>query len=145
MINGIIAGSFLGVCSWHDIRTKKIPLQILLFGCGLGLINAIILLKSGEWILWEVLLCILPGAALFLYSKAVQGKLGMGDGWMTLAMGLFLGFEGCIALLASACFLAIVTALPLLVIKKIKKDTQLPFAPYLLAAFLIMKAGGLLS
>lgn len=145
MVDGIIEGLFLGMCSWHDIRTKKIPLQLLLFGFGLGLINTILQLSSSKRSLWEALLCLLPGTALFLYSKAVNGKLGMGDGWMILTMGLFLGFEGCIALLAAGCFLTIATALPLLIFKKIKKDTQLPFAPYLLAAFLIMKAGGLLA
>lgn len=71
---------------------------------------------------------------------ADQGEIGFGDGLLILAMGSVLKSGELLGVLSAALLLCgIYSGLQLLVFKK-KRDTEIPFAPFLLVGYL----GGIL-
>ena len=69
-----------------------------------------------------------------------RGAIGRGDGYLLCVAGVYLGIAGTLSLLSGALFLCAIWSLLLLAIKKAGKKTEIPFVPFLLAAYV----GGLL-
>lgn len=73
-------------------------------------------------------------------SVLTRGEIGFGDGLLILAMGSVLKSGELLGVLCAALLLCgIYSGLQLLVFKK-KRDTEIPFAPFLLVGYL----GGIL-
>ena len=75
----------------------------------------------------------MPGVFFLILSFVTREKVGYGDGWMLLMIGLFAGYEDCFVILMLGLVLESVTALVLLVFRKIRREDEIPFAPFLLA------------
>ena len=103
---------FLGINTWTDIRKKEICVPVSM---GAGTIAAVI-------------------------SVLTRGEIGFGDGLLILAMGSVLKSGELLGVLCAALLLCgIYSGLQLLVFKK-KRETEIPFAPFLLVGYL----GGIL-
>ena len=138
MAENIILCGYLGICSWHDCRKKKIPVRLLRLGIGAGMLYALLMLAAGRTG-WQALLAgAEPGAVMLLYSRLSQEKLGWADGLMVIPAGLVQNWQKCTAEVFAACFLAFLAAVGLLIAGKATRNTKLPFAPFFLAAVLIM-------
>jgi len=77
--------------------------------------------------------------AVYLYSKARW--IGLGDIKLSFLMGILLGFGKTFVALLIASYSALIIVLPLLFLKKVKRNQPLPFGPFLIlgtiAAFLV--------
>lgn len=122
---------FLAVCSVFDGLQKQIPLVVV----WLGMMTAICLRINGimgEADVTGTLLSLIPGTGFFLLSFLTREKVGYGDGWVLLMIGLFSGFSRCFLILLIGLLLESIVAVVLLLFKKIHRDKEIPFSPFLL-------------
>ena len=130
----ILAG-FLTVCTYLDVRYRKIPFWFLLAGMFAGILS--VCFTNG--ICWEtiqILFCgLLPGIGICLAACFLPGKVGMADGWMIMAAGEIGGWKTGIFLLEWGLIFMFPIAFFWGVIKK-KRNMELPFAPFLMGGFL---------
>lgn len=122
---------FLGICAVTDSLHKQIPLAVV----WLGMATAAVLRVcgvAGESGFLAAALSLVPGAVFFALSFVTREKVGYGDGWILLMIGLFLGLLPCFFVLLFGLLLESVVALALLVFKKAKRDKEIPFSPFLL-------------
>lgn len=131
----IIVGSLLLISSLLDICYKKISLILLtLYFLGglvwrIGFCNiSVIAVLSGITI----------GMFMLLISKLSNGAVGMGDGLLLIVTGCLLGIRKNLMLLFVGLVVAALVSLFLIVIKKVKKNYEIPFVPFLLIAYVGM-------
>ncbi len=128
---------FLAVCAVFDGLQKQIPLAAV----WLGMLTAICLRiggVTGEGSLLSVALSLVPGTAFWLLSFVTREKVGYGDGWVLLMIGLFLDLPRCFFILLAGLLIESVAALVLLVFRKIRRDKEIPFCPFLLLGMGVM-------
>lgn len=122
---------FLAVCAVFDGLYKHIPLIVV----WMGMLVAVCLQINGamgETGVLAAALSLLPGLGFFLLSFFSGEKVGYGDGWALLMIGLFLGAYRCFLILFAGLLMESVTAIALLALRKIQKDGEIPFLPFLL-------------
>lgn len=133
--------AFGALCAIGDCAKQKINQWILLGGFLAGILITARRLLQGELHWYEIFFAVLPGILLWLCSKGTGGKLGTGDGDMVIVLGLFLGWRLCLTMLCLACLLAAVFAGIGLAAGRLKRNSRIPFAPFLLVA--VIAAGAL--
>lgn len=122
---------FLAVCAVCDGLRKQIPLVVV----WLGMLAAVCLRLTGimgEEGMTAAALSLIPGAGFFLLSFLTREKVGYGDGWVLLMIGLFSGFSRCFLILLIGLLLESTAAVILLALNKIQRDKEIPFSPFLL-------------
>ena len=122
---------FLAVCAVFDGLRRQIPLAVV----WLGMLTAACLRINGimgEESVIAALLSLIPGTGFFLLSFLTREKVGYGDGWVLLMIGLFSGFFQCFLILLVGLLLESTVAVILLALKKIQRDKEIPFSPFLL-------------
>ena len=107
---------FLGICAVYDGVEREIPLVVV----WLGIITAIVLHiqglgGNGTW--QAAALSVIPGAVFWILSFITGEKVGYGDGWLRIMIGLI-----------SSSFVVLI----MFAARKTSRDYQLPFAPFLL-------------
>jgi len=78
------------------------------------------------------------GGILLVLSFTMKGAVGLGDVKLMAGLGAFYGFWQSMALLVIAVGLSGLAGLLLMVLRKATAKTQIPFAPFTLAAVLVM-------
>lgn len=127
MIIWLLAASIM------DIRSRRISIWMLAAG-GVLSILAVICQYSGYW---AVLKGMLPGILLLLTAFATR-KAGFGDGIALLFLGAAAGGEKAFMLFGLSLFLISLVSLLLLALKKVRRNTQIPFLPFLTAAWFVV-------
>lgn len=122
---------FVGVCALWDGIKKEIPLVVV----WIGMLTAIMLhwtdaAGKGIWITLGASL--LPGIMFWMISFVTKEKVGYGDGWVLIMIGLFAGFTRCFLILLIGLIAESVILLILLIFRKVNKDGEVPFVPFLL-------------
>jgi len=138
MILSLLLTLFLIICSYTDIKKKEIYFKVLLPFFLTGVIAAAV---SGREAVLAALLGAAAGIALLLLSFITRGAIGEGDGLVLVVTGVFLGISENLRLLTFALFLSALFSVGAMIIKGWKRDRELPFVPFLLAAFLIIRTG----
>lgn len=147
MLYYVTIGSLLLWNSIQDMKKKTLCNWGLLLGAGVvllllgvdclcsGMIADLLLSESG--VPWKRLLGLLPGIGVLGLSVVLHGGIGKGDGYLLCISGMALGIEQNTVLFFYGLFLAGVTSAVLLVFKRVKRNTKLPFVPFLFAGFLL--------
>ena len=131
--------SILFVTGWlitagiMDVRTRKVPVWMLVLGGALAVWAAFC--QHRECL--EVLRGMLPGILLLLVALGTK-KAGYADGIVLCCLGMAVGSEETLVLLGLGLFLISLCAMALLVLRKVGRDTGLPFLPFLAAAWLVV-------
>lgn len=121
----------MGICAVIDGIKREIPIAIV----WIGIATAVILRAQGaigEESLLVVILSVIPGAMFWLISLVTREKVGYGDGWMLIMIGLFVGMWRCFLILLIGLVSESVIVLILLALQRISCDRRIPFAPFLL-------------
>lgn len=122
---------FLIFCTVFDLRTKKIPLSVLVvFGMiilGMTGINGTLVHRG---IYWQLI----PGAVFLLIAFVTRQAVGYGDGIVILLVGILLGISRCLSMVCLGLVLCSAVSLGILLLKKGNRQTKLPFTPFLLVA-----------
>lgn len=117
--------------AWKDLRKKEISLFLVAVMMAWGLLET-----AGQERGWMQLACGLgAGAAAGALSLAAGGAVGMGDAFLLAALGLLLTPERFLTVTFLGLLLAGIYSLVLLTIKRKRRDTEIAFVPFLLAAY----------
>lgn len=123
--------SFLAVCAVFDGLYKQVPLAVV----WLGMFTAVCLQifgVMGESGIFAAVASLIPGMGFFLLSFCSREKVGYGDGWTLLMIGLFLGAYRCFLTLFISLLAESMVVIVLLMCRKIRRDKEIPFVPFLL-------------
>lgn len=127
---GYMAAAFIAICCIFDIRKKEIPVFIIV---AFGLLSLIAVAIAQKPELYSVLYSLIPGAVMLGLSLCTKESIGYGDGFVVLVLGVLLGFVECVFVVLAGLFLSAVVGLVLLVFKKVRGKSRMPFMPFLAA------------
>lgn len=132
MIRIIFMSVFLALNTIWDIRTKKLPVILLIcFGMAGIIINIIL----PEYSIKELAFGIAIGVVLWSISYMTAGQIGNGDGLLFVVTGIFIGEMNNFVLLLWATVFCALAAGVLLLIKRVNKKDRIPFVPFVLLAY----------
>ena len=125
------------ILAWNsrvDLRSRHIPLKENLLFCLVGLLWTV----AADRAVAAAVVGMAVGAGLFGLSLLTREAIGSGDALLLLVTGSFLG--GCwnALLLLAAWTVAGIWSGLLLVFHKAGKQSRIPFAPFLLLAYMGM-------
>lgn len=153
ILKAVFIGWTIYLC-FYDIRIKKVPLSGLIIAIVisiLGAINRIICMNMDHgaelsieatqntiWLkgLIGIGLGMLPGVFLIILSFATK-KVGPADGILMCCIGMFENYLSCVVIFCAASFIMAIISILLLVIKKVKRNSQLPFIPFIALAYVL--------
>ena len=128
--------AFLGINSLKDLRTREVSmLTIGIFAFG-GVIRAC--LMGNICMEWAAAICL--GAAMIALSVMTKGAVGMGDGFIMMALGTVLSFRELLEAFLLGLVCCSVGGIILLFLPGTRKKTEIPFVPFLLLGYI----GGLI-
>lgn len=127
---------WLGILAVVDLRWKKVPVWMLAAGGMLVTIVSFIGHENARLAGMGWLWGLMPGA-LFLLLWAVTKKAGLADGLVLLVMGLTLDFSECIVSFILSLFVMSAVSLFLLAGHRVRKDTKLPYLPFLWMGYVL--------
>lgn len=128
--------------SIEDIRKKEILLWEILTCALLSVAAVFMSFYKGGFDILEVLLSLLPGAAMLFLSFVTREGIGYGDGLIILAAGPALGlYDLLITLMIAVCLSGLFSG-TLLVLKKAKRKTKIAFAPFIAIGCFVAMAFG---
>ena len=136
----IMAGIFLFICTLTDLRERSI--HILPAVCTA--------LAAGVWRMAgegdgpaELIFSFFPAAFCLMAAFLSRQGIGYGDALAAAVLGICTGAEFTLGVLLAAFTLAAVTGGLYCLIRHVTWKTELPFAPFLFAGFLLVLAAGL--
>ena len=126
----------------YDIKWMILPDKIVFLLIGIALFSIMIQLLTGRpindlyGIIWSV---IIGGGIFWVIFQVSKGKwIGGGDVKLGFLLGLLVAKpEYAFLLLFLASLIAMLFTMPLLITKKLKKDSKVPFGPFLITACFI--------
>ena len=122
---------FLLFSSFLDIRKREISIPVTLL---FGLAGVVYSVRTGRT-MTDYLIPLGIGILILGGSVLTRGQVGMGDGWMLLALGCMLRMEcyiqmACIGMLLAAAYSGVL----MLVFRK-NRNTEIPLVPFLLLGY----------
>lgn len=134
-VGGLI---YLSVLSFMDIRERKIRVAWLAAGaiaiCGLLLHEGAMVGTDGRELMTRSLLGAIPGTFMLAVAR-LTGKAGYGDGIVLLLLGAGYGYLYSIVTLCLSLFLLSLCSVVLLMCRRVRRNTQMPYLPFLTAAY----------
>lgn len=127
----------LSVC---DVRKKSVPLWLLWVGAGMAAAVILHEIIEGQLQIISMIKAILPGAAL-LFLAAGTGKAGCADGLILIVLGIVEGHPGSLIVCMISLTLTAAVSGILLMAKRVKRSTKIPFVPFLEAGWIIGSFG----
>ena len=112
-------------------RREILPATVLAMGAA-GVLYRGCYLSSG---ISGILTALIPGAFLLAISMISEGRIGKGDALISIYLGGWLGLSDSIFVIFLASAGAAASAAVLWIIKK--KDSEIPFVPFLLAGYVL--------
>lgn len=112
---------------YYDLKYKRVPNLINLFLFILVVISKII---DGD--IYPALLSGIVAFSTFLIINIItKGKMGIGDTKYTSIIAIYFGYEFWLYSIIYCSIYAIVISISLYLLKKIQRDTKIPFIPFL--------------
>ena len=132
----VIFGIYIAVLSLEDLLKKSVPVALL--AAGVLFIPAGLLTEGAESIsIADNILGLIPGAVLLVISFVSRGQIGAGDGCLVMMLGASLRIETVIRILTAELLLITVFSGVMLVMRKLKRKSTLPFIPFLFAGYIL--------
>ena len=130
MFEEIVTTLFLGCSAWTDWKKHEISLILTGIYASTGLIYSFM---SGREI-QDILIPAVIGAIFLLASVITGGALGMGDGWVMLALGCMTGTTVYLRTLAAGCSVCSGISAASDSVSQ-KRKTEIPFIPFLFLGY----------
>lgn len=128
----LLIGLVLIVAAIVDGRHKHVPIIWMAVLFVLAIVSVCI---GGKYQYLSYWLGIVPGILLILTSLLTRGQIGMADGIVLMALGLYLGWFAIISLLFVALLLAAVWCIVLLIGRRAGRRTAIAFVPFICIAY----------
>lgn len=133
----IIILVYMTVLSIFDLYEKKVPAVMLFVGAVATFMYSAILILSGDFIaesFVSVLLGSVPGLLLSAIAITTK-KVGIADGIILTLLGIMTDYRRGILIFGVSMVIMALFSVALLVLKRIKKNSELPYLPFLTIAF----------
>jgi len=132
VIDAVVLGN-LAILGWIDIKKKMIPVvPVAVAG------SVLLLYRFWEGCtFFEVAAGLVPGAVLLLLAFCTRESIGTGDGLVFCMIGAGCGLENTVAVLGFALVCSALLAIVLLVLRKVRRKTVLPFLPCVFTGYVI--------
>lgn len=134
MIQNVVLLGALVMAAYRDYREKKVYLCGMLLLASVGIFLHLLYRTPS---LPDMLAGAGVGVVVIVIAALTGECIGIGDGVVLLASGIFLGFWRNLELFLTALFFAGCAALFLLVVKRRGRKYRLPFLPFVAVAYLI--------
>lgn len=135
MVEQICAFALLAISAIQDIKGREISMIPLLFGCVMGVIYQC---YGCGLSIGEVVGGASIGIGLILMSIVSDQQVGLGDGFVLVGTGLFIGiWDNLFILMVGLVAIGIVAAV-LYISHAQNKEYELPFIPFLCGADLLL-------
>lgn len=132
----IVIGSYLSSVTVNDMKRREIPdLTTIVFS--LLFIAVTWWFDGPSGLLAGAIGAAVPAVLLLVAMLIKKNSVGLGDIKMVAACGLICGFPGVFFVMFRAALAILVYSLIMLIFKKLKLKSELPFAPFLLFGALI--------
>lgn len=129
LLAGLLLASILIVIVQTDLRAMIIPDKVVFFGIGAAVL---IRLFVHPLPLWSYLAAFVAGGGILLLLAVVsKGGMGGGDIKLFAFIGLILGLPLTLLALFVSAILGTLYGLLLILLKKFKRRTAIPFGPFL--------------
>lgn len=132
LANGVVTG-VLALIAYRDWRTKRIPVILLSVLLLLVCLFQIFVIKEN---LWSVIGGVLIGILFVVVSMCTKEAIGYGDSWLITILGIYLGSTKILEVMLAAGFGASLFSIWNLFRCGWNKKITIPFAPFLLAAYI---------
>lgn len=139
----LIAGVILSIAVAYDMKWFLIPNKISFAVIGIGIINSLVVVLSAADILGTIMsilgsVLILSGIYCFVYFLSKGQWIGFGDVKLGLGLALMLAdWNLAFIALFMANFIGCLIVIPPMIMKKIKRDSRIPFGPLLILGYVI--------
>lgn len=143
-MENIIVFIFLSVGAVWDIKKRTVPVKYLivwgivslLYLCVMSLIY-----KDGELFI-QAFWGVFPGIVCLFLAYISGEQIGYGDGLVLVLTGVLLGLDRVLFIVLVALSLLTCLSVALLVMRKAKRKTVIPFLPFLLLSNIIISFCG---
>lgn len=129
--NGVMTG-ILGFIAYQDWKTRKISVALLSMLSVSAFLFQIFIVREE---LWSVLGGMMVGCLFFVASACTKEAVGYGDSWLITILGFYLGGTKILEVMLAAGMGASIFAVWKLWQKGWSKKITLPFAPFVMAAY----------
>lgn len=120
-----------------DIRCRRLPPSLLGLGIVYGVMAFVLMIAEEGMISLPLLFGTVGGGVLLVALAFLTGTVGYADGVVVIVIGLLAGYRHVMAMLCMSLLLASLYSGALLIMKKAKRSTQIPFLPFLLVGWLV--------
>lgn len=132
----ICIGMLLAAGAWCDIKTKHLPVPLVVIGALGGIlyqcmINGIVGIVQFSGMI--------VGMLMIVVSMIGKAGIGLGDGGLFLVLGMFYPFDKMIELLMVASIMTGIFGLVLMACKKGNWKTELPFIPFVCFQYVLLQ------
>lgn len=131
----LFEGIWLSIMGILDARYRRIPFWLLGMGIPVAAAIAVRELLGGDLEMAEFLAPLIPGIVLLL--AGVAKKAGYGDGMVLLLLGVMNIRGEIMRIFLMSLFFMSLFAVVMLVLRKVKRETRLPYLPFLTLAWFI--------
>ncbi|MBC7459481.1 prepilin peptidase [Candidatus Saccharibacteria bacterium] len=145
----LVAGVGLAILFAYDAKWYLLPDRVNVFVIIIGLISAVLAVLASDDTVGAIAsvvgaVGVLSGLYLVLYFVSKGRWIGFGDIKLGLGLGLLLAdWRLAIIALFFANLIGCLIVIPLMVMGKLKRDSQVPFGPLLIAGAIVAKLIGL--
>jgi leader peptidase (prepilin peptidase)/N-methyltransferase len=127
--------SVLLIISAVDLQTHNVPDALIITGIALGWMAGTFLTTSG--IRDSTIGLLIGGGGFLSVAVATNGKLGGGDVKLAAMIGAILGWKAALTGFAIGIAAGSATGAVLLALKRVKRNTPIPFTPFLSAGSIV--------
>ena len=138
----ILTALWLLALAGMDIWRKRVPIWLLALGGIFVTVMSFCDAWNGQFEGRGLLWSILPGIVLLAVAILTK-KAGWADGVVVLFLGIVTGYRECILSFTLSMLFISAVSLVLLAFKKVRKNTKLPYLPFLCAGYFVQAALGL--
>lgn len=138
-VSEILCMAALTGLSFVDILYHRIPIAALVIANILAFVHQA---TAGAGNIWLTAGGAGVGVCFLIISKVTREKIGYGDSWAILILGIYLGFWRVLETLVGAFFILSAASMICLAGKKMSRRQALPFYPFLAIGYLFCMLAG---
>lgn len=126
---------FLFICVYVDVESCVISNKLILF----FFLASLLVIPFNPSVSWrEAAIGFIGTAVIFATISFIsKGALGMGDAKLMSVVGLILGWKMFLTVVLIAIVASVLTGVFLLMVKRKKRDYQIPFSPFILTGVIV--------
>lgn len=117
-----------------DLRSRQFCVFPVII---ISILLSLIQLFCKDVTILDILMGVIPGMVIWLFSRWSRGAIGEGDAFVIGGLGMMIGWRSVCMVCLMACLMCACIGICLIIGRKAGRKTELPFIPFLAAAFIV--------